>query len=695
MMQHPRARLFLVSFAILFLELASIRWYAAHVIFLQYFTNVILLACFCGMSIGLLAADKARPWLNRLPWLLLVSLTGGFATYVTTTGFSLLSIDTTNGASATMILFGTEGGSTPGSLPTIPLELIIAIFFALLCLQFVGLGELLGEAFEELGERLDAYALNLAGSLAGVVFFSLLSLCPSISSPLLWFPSAFVLIWVCAGWGRAELLKFRTPIIGSAAILILTTIAINPSVLITWSPYYAIRFNKPQLAVEVNTSSHQVFVPVASQPDIYSAVHRLRSAIGRQSLDDVLVIGSGSGNDVSAALAVGARHVDAVEIDPVILNLAKEHHPDRPYQDPRVTSHVTDGREFLERGVKKYDLVIYALVDSLILQSGFSSVRLESFLFTNEAFHLAHQSLKPGGIFVVYNAFRYDWLIQRLEAMLTREFGGPPLIFTFPHRAALDVSGGLHNGTAVLAASESGIFSLDVPERELPPTTLSVPLPRLQTIPTDSWPFVYLEKPTIPVRPYLTGALVILTTGLLLMRGISGARVNSFNLPMFWLGAGFMLQQTKAVVQLSLLFGSTWVVNAAVFAVVLFLLLTGNLIARRWPTLSVRFLVVTLVILLLGNAVLPLAPFLSMPQPTGRFLASTATLLPILFSSALFSRLFREVEDTRAALGSNVAGSLVGGILEGLSLLFGFAVLNLVAVALYLAAVVTIRRRLN
>ena len=89
---------------------------------------------------------------------------------------------------------------------------------------------------------------------------------------------------------------------------------------------------------------------------------------------------------MSAALAYGAKHVDAVEIDPVIYNLGRADHPNHPYQDPRVTVHIDDGRSFVRKTQQKYDLVIYALVDSLVLHSGYSSLRLESFLFTQQAF---------------------------------------------------------------------------------------------------------------------------------------------------------------------------------------------------------------------------------------------------------------------------------------------------------------------
>src|SRR2546425_13310025 len=55
---RPYTDLFLVSFTILFFELACIRWFASSVIFLTFFTNIVLMACFLGMSVGLLAAAR-------------------------------------------------------------------------------------------------------------------------------------------------------------------------------------------------------------------------------------------------------------------------------------------------------------------------------------------------------------------------------------------------------------------------------------------------------------------------------------------------------------------------------------------------------------------------------------------------------------------------------------------------------------
>src|SRR5439155_12719448 len=128
-----------------------------------------------------------------------------------------------------------------------------------------------------------------------------------------------------------------------------------------------------------------------------------------ETFDNVLVLGAGSGTDVAAALRHGARHVDAVEIDPVIIRLGRERHPDHPYSDPRVTIVNDDARHFLRTTERKYDLVVFALIDSLTLQSSVSGVRLESYMFTRESFQAVRGHLTARGALVIYNCFRERW----------------------------------------------------------------------------------------------------------------------------------------------------------------------------------------------------------------------------------------------------------------------------------------------
>lgn len=70
----------------------------------------------------------------------------------------------------------------------------------------------------------------------------------------------------------------------------------------------------------------------------------------------MLIVGAGTGNDVAGALRMGAKRVDAVEIDPMLVDLGRKSHPEKPYTNPRVSVHIDDARSFLKKTGKKYDL---------------------------------------------------------------------------------------------------------------------------------------------------------------------------------------------------------------------------------------------------------------------------------------------------------------------------------------------------
>src|SRR5205814_2653677 len=144
-----------------------------------------------------------------------------------------------------------------------------------------------------------------------------------------------------------------------------------------WSPYYRITVfqDRDDTVVEVNHIFHQSMAPVDRKEYFYQWPY----AVFGDTFDDVLILGAGTGTDVAAALRHGAKHVDAVEIDPIILRLGAERHPDDPYSDPRVRAINDDARHYLATTDRKYDLIVFALIDSLTVQSSFSSVRLESY----------------------------------------------------------------------------------------------------------------------------------------------------------------------------------------------------------------------------------------------------------------------------------------------------------------------------
>ena len=223
-----------------------------------------------------------------------------------------------------------------------------------------------------------------------------------------------------------------------------------------WSPYYRIDYQPDHKLISVNLIGHQQMQSRESPFPAYALPHLINRDAGRKPFADVLIIGAGSGNDVSRALAWGASHVDAVEIDPVIQRLGKQEHPDHPYDDPRVTVHLNDGRNFLRKSTRQYDLIVYALVDSLVLHSSHSNIRLESYLFTRQAMDDVRSRLKPDGVFVMYNYFRQGWIVSRLQNAVRAAFGADALVLNLPSRNTLGPDESLGGDFTVLIAGDNG-----------------------------------------------------------------------------------------------------------------------------------------------------------------------------------------------------------------------------------------------
>jgi SAM-dependent methyltransferase len=280
----------------------------------------------------------------------------------------------------------------------------------------------------------------------------------------------------------------------------------------------------------------------------------------------VLIVGAGSGSDVAIALMKGAKHIDAVDIDPRIMQIGKQYNLDRPYDDPRVTRHVNDGRAFLERTDKKYDLILFALPDSLTLVSGASQIRLESFLFTQEALEAVRSKLKPGGAFAMYNYYRETWLIDRLANTAATAFGHKPCVDTFDDAQAVVSIG--------LTPADQHCASVWQPKTDA----------KTMAAPRDNAPFLYFRGDTFP--PLYTVALIlILSTSLITVRVLGGPlKTMRGYADLFFMGAAFLLLETKNIATFALLFGTTWFVNALVFGGVLLIVLLAVEVTRRLPT---------------------------------------------------------------------------------------------------------------
>ena len=155
---------------------------------------------------------------------------------------------------------------------------------------------------------------------------------------------------------------------------------------------------------------------------------------------------------------------------------------------------------------------------------------------------------------------------------------------------------------------------------------------------------------------------------------------------MFFLGAAFMLLETRAVVQTALLFGSTWIVNSAVFFTVLVLILLANLFVLKVKRVSLAACYAGLFAVLALAAFVPADAFLSGGALWRYAAPCVLALAPMLFAGVIFARSFRDAPSPDLAFAANIAGSVVGGLAESASMLLGFQHLLLVAMAFYLAS---------
>src|SRR5215813_3146981 len=168
MQRRAELDLFLVSFLILFLELACIRWFGSTVIFLTFFTNIVLMACFLGVSVGCLTAARRWSWINTLVPLALLAAASACGFLWVYNAFSQVMIDVGSQQSPQLIYFGTDARVKDPSKWVVPIEVLAAYFFVLIALLFVGLGQEMGRRFAVIENRVIAYTADILGSLTGI-----------------------------------------------------------------------------------------------------------------------------------------------------------------------------------------------------------------------------------------------------------------------------------------------------------------------------------------------------------------------------------------------------------------------------------------------------------------------------------------------------------------------------------------------
>ena len=650
-----RTRLALSAFVLLFVELALIRWLGANIIYLAYFSNFVLVGSFLGIGLGFLWASRSER--SLFPWAA-VALSA-FVAMV-----RLFDINIEVGGS-NLIFFADQRPVGP------PRWIMLPIVFAAVALCVAAIADGVARNFRRLAP-LDAYRWDLVGSILGVVGFSALAFLGS--PPVVW--GAIVgslllgLAWnhgvSARRWGAASLLLLL-------AVLGVESFGGSQA----WSPYYALSWDEHDeggIVMRINDVATWDQHP-KHEAAMYDFVYDFRTA---EEVGDVLIIGAGSGNDVSVALGHGAERVDAVEIDPVILDLARTHHPGQPYADDRVNVHIDDGRAFLERTDRQWDLILLALPDSLTVVLGQGSIRLESYLFTQEAIAAYRDHLAPGGVFGMYNFMREGWLVDRYAATLADAFGEAPCVVD-PQANLL---------TVLAVSDDPGALRCHEDDRWLASADGPAPV-------SDDRPFPYLRTPHVP-RFYLMAIALVLGASVLAVRAAAGPMRGLWRqADVFFMGLAFLLLETKNVVGFALLFGTTWFVNALVFVSVLVSVLAAVEVSRRVRVRRPEWLYAVLAAALALNWIVPTEWLLTLAPGARLVVAGGVAFLPIFAANLIFADRFRDEDESTVAFGANVLGAVVGGLLEYSALLTGYRSLLVIVAVAYALALLTGRRYLR
>ena len=512
--------LFLWSLVALYVELLAIRWLSADIRAFTVFKTFPLVACFIGFGVGYAKGNS-----KQLPLAAFGLLIFCLAMRIAQFKICLLAFPSAS-------VFQWQALMLSGQLTFSYLAIFIASLALLLAGPFLTcmyLASRLGELFNEC-DTLKAYAMNLLGSAAGSIVFTALAFAGASPLVLLILPTLVLLVYLVKTkkWPIAVLLlaaplvtampetERNLPVAGAVTDKF---IADRQTL---WSPYQRIdlaTFKLPEgneiigLELGVNRAFYQYFFRDDFKTEnlpkdfVFFLEDRKKEYelpyLLKPDAKDVLIVGSGTGQNVSFGLQHGATNIDAVEIDPVILKLGDQYNP--RYSDPAVHQYCDDARHFFNTCQKKYDLVVFTLLDSHTVAGQGSSVRLDSYVYTNESFRRAFSLLKPDGALVLSFAVFKPEIKYRLYQTLKSAYGKDPVVLE--RKLDSDASGQKGQQYFDMVCGEK--LNLPLPSNW---SISKAPTEGLTSRPilTDDWPYLYVN-PDVIDRPYL------LTIGLIVI----------------------------------------------------------------------------------------------------------------------------------------------------------------------------------
>jgi len=659
----------LATFGILALELALIRWTSTQIRAFAYFNNLVLIAAFWGMGMGV-ALGRRYPGLVHwtLPALLLLAIPLAFSE-----NLNLVHMPFPD---RFICLWGAEK-SVGGWLSSVSHLGLFILLLLLIALVFLLAGSPVGYLFQ-MTHPLKAYSSDLMGSLAGISSFAIATAF-----------NAGPPVWLVLG-SIPFLVLSRKSFAWAAfiAILLLGGYSVKGAL---FSPYNRIdvRQDPGPTSIFVNRDFHQIMFDFSD-----AAINAISDAQDKKSrlfardvynipfvVNDTrhraLIVGAGTGNDVQGALRNGYGQVYAIDIDASIMRLGKRLHPERPYDDARVIQIVNDARAFFEQHKgNAFDVICYGFLDSHAMFSSMSSLRLDNFVYTEEGIRSAWRHLsEEGHLCITFSVFGGEWIAGRLYWTIAKATGQKP-VFLYH---------GLFYGATYIVARERTKLRYD----RLPQPALMFRDENKHGVITtsDDWPFLYIRPGVFPWGYLIVLSLIVIMAAVStpLVFGAQSIR-KEFDPALFCMGAAFLLIETRGVTSLSLLFGSTWIVNFAVFFAILVMALIANLLVLHFkyqnplPWFGPLFLSV-IFLWAFNIGLLNRYPLL-----LRGLIGGAINAFPIGCAGIIVSIFLSRSRHPSASLGSNLLGSVFGGCIEYFSMCFGLRALVLVALFGYVLA---------
>jgi hypothetical protein len=331
--RYDGLRLFALSFAALFLELMVIRWAPAVVLFVAYYSNLMLISSFLGLGLGVMTARRRWNLIAWFPTLLLLNVGTLYLCH------KIVRMPTPGAE----FRFGQSDGFFLNYL-------VLVGIFVLNTAVFVPLGQQIGRLFRQ-QKPLRAYALDLGGSLCGTIIFGLFSLyhfSPAIGM------AAIAVIYIAI-----ERSHFLVNSLLLVAAVMVIPLSVEPGAI--WSPYYYVvihpagnesqevfeppphlrtMLDPPLYTVSVNTVFYQWDgtldlgrytrpEPVRYVRDVFLPEYLLPYKL-HPGAKKVCVVGAGGGLDVQAALMSGRDRPRAHRAVPPIQLLRRLRRPESP-----------------------------------------------------------------------------------------------------------------------------------------------------------------------------------------------------------------------------------------------------------------------------------------------------------------------------------------------------------------------------